>query len=234
MQPVQYNKQHNQNRNLTLHYDAWYQGQSVLAKPDQPLITQYLDRINNTIDEALSHYSRITAFWFVLKLPFGYPLGDTDNSLMTQFWKSVKSRIEADRLRAHRDNARAHDTGVFYVWAREYNEDETAPHWHCALMVNQDAYCSMGSIHSEQQNMYHRIASAWAQVLGLSEHQVQGLMHCPDHPEYHLNLNGAGQDREALFHRLSYMAKAPTKVYQDKIHAFGCSRTRRAGASSRG
>ncbi|WP_295718098.1 inovirus Gp2 family protein [uncultured Halovibrio sp.] len=233
MQSVQYAKQDTKNRNLTLHYDDDYQGQTVLARPDQPLITQYLDRINDTIDEALYHHHRITAFWFVLKLPFGYPLGDTDNSLMTSFWKSVKSKIEADRIRARRHNSRVHETGVFYVWAREYNATETAPHWHCALMVNQDTYYTMGSMQSNQDNMWSRINSAWASALGLYVNQIDGLVELLDNETYYLDQNSMGDKRKNLFKRLSYLAKSPTKVYQDGIHAFGCSRARRPGSSSR-
>ena len=233
MQSAQQITQNCQNPNLMLSYEPQYRGLPVLANQERPLIVQYLDGILDTVDEALWHYPRITAFLFVLKLPTGYPLGETDNSPMTRFWKSLNAKIRANRSSARKRNVLVHDTGVFFVWAREYDSHETAPHWHCALMVNQDAYSRLGWSYSDQENMWHRIHSAWASALGLHVSQVQGLVHFPDNETYYINRNSGGEDKALLFRRLSYLAKAPTKVYHDNIHAFGCSRSRRPGSSSR-
>lgn len=225
--------QHWQNGNLTLHYEPTYLGLPVLARQDQPLVVQYLDAILDTMEGALFHHRRVTVFLFELKMPTIYPVGLTDNSVITRFWKSLKAQIQANRSRARRELAEPHDTGVFYVWVREYNASETAPHWHCALLVNQDAYFTMGWIQSNQENMYHRIASAWASALGVHVSQIPGLVHLPENSTYHIDQNKSGDERRKCFQRLSYYAKAPTKVFHDGIHAFGCSRTRRRSASSR-
>ena len=75
MQSEQQITQNCQNPNLMLSYEPQYRGLPVLANQERPLIVQYLDGIMETVDEALWHHTRITAFLFVLKLPTGYPLG---------------------------------------------------------------------------------------------------------------------------------------------------------------
>jgi len=54
------------------------------------------------------------------------------------------------------------------------------------------------------------------------------LIHFPDNPCYHLNINNPpaySESYNGLMYRLSYLAKERTKVYSNEERSFGCSQS---------
>lgn len=215
---------HPSNTNLSLHYENIYQGLPVQVEKG-PFISEYLNRLYQTMDQALSQYPRVFAFRFDLRLPAEIQLPDFvfTNQVIERFMESFKAKIANNRRQARQLNKYAHDSKVRYVWAREQGQ-HGKPHYHLAILLNRDAFTALGKFETGRDNMFNRLEQAWASALGLSVEAVRGLVELPRNPCYHLNLGELGGQAE-FFHRASYLCKAATKVFGDGSHGFGASRT---------
>lgn len=215
---------HPSNTNLSLHYENTYQGFPVQIEKG-PFISEYLNRLYQTVGRALTQYPRVFAFRFDLRLPAETQLPDfvCTNQVIERFMESFKAKIAHNRSQARQLNKYAHDSKVRYVWAREQGQ-HGKPHYHLAILLNRDAFTALGKFETGRDNMFNRLEQAWASALGLSVEAVRGLVELPRNPCYHLNLGELGGQAE-FFHRASYLCKAATKVFGDGSHGFGASRT---------
>jgi hypothetical protein len=215
---------HPSNTNLSLHYENTYQGFPVQIEKG-PFISEYLNRLYQTVGRALTQYPRVFAFRFDLRLPTETQLPDfvCTNQVIERFMESFKAKIAHNRSQARQLNKYAHDSKVRYVWAREQGQ-HGKPHYHLAILLNRDAFTALGKFETGRDNMFNRLEQAWASALGLSVEAVRGLVELPRNPCYHLNLGELGGQAE-FFHRASYLCKAATKVFGDGSHGFGASRT---------
>ncbi len=218
---------HPSNTNLHLHHASTFQGLPVMAEKG-PFIEQYLSRLHSTIDRSLKQYSRVFALRVDLRLPLNVDLPDYvyTNEVISRFLESFKAKIEHDRQRARTRHRYAHDSRVRYVWAREESRGER-PHYHLLILLNGDAYYSLGRIRSDANNMINRLHEAWGSALGLSVDLLDGLVEIPDNAVYRISRDirtGQGDKLPDLFRRASYLCKAATKSYGDGQHGFGCSR----------
>ncbi|TLX69938.1 inovirus Gp2 family protein [Pseudomonas nicosulfuronedens] len=195
-------------------------------QPTRLSIEQYLSRLHSAIERSLRQYARVFAFRVDLRLPLSIELPDyaCTNEVISRFLESFKAKIEHDRQRARARHRYAHDSKVRYVWAREESRGER-PHYHLLILLNGDAYFTVGRKTSSEQNIFHRLQQAWASALGLSVEEVSGLVEIPRAAGY-LVSRAAGDHGELanLFRRASYLCKAATKNYGDGQHGFGCSR----------
>lgn len=216
---------HQGNTNLRLHYSSTFEGLPVMVDKG-PYVVQYLSRLKSTIEQALDQYPRLLAFRVDLRLPAGVDLPEhTDsNAVISRFLDSFKAKIRHNRLSARERNRYAHDSRVRYVWAREVGQRER-PHYHLLILLNRDAFYSIGKRESEANNMFSRMEEAWASALGLHVEDVAGLVHIPGNPVYRINRDGRkGHSFSELFYRASYLCKAATKRYGEGHWGFGTSR----------
>lgn len=218
---------HPDNTNLHLHRADTFEGLPVMVEKG-PFIRQYLSRLKRTIDQALDQYPRVMAFRIDLRLPQGIDLPDHayTNEAISRFIESFKAKIEHNRDKARARNRYAHDCKVRYVWAQEVGWGGR-PHYHLLILLNRDAYYTVGRMRSSERNMVSRLQEAWASALGLSVDQVEGLLEIPVNATYRVDRYvGFGEEGQlpALFHRASYLCKAATKEYGDRQHSFGASR----------
>jgi hypothetical protein len=218
---------HPDNTNLRLHHDDTFEGLPVMVEKG-PFVWQYLFRLKRTVDLALEQYSRLLAFRVDLRLPVGIDLPDHayTNKVISRFVASFNAKIEHNRDKARERNLYAHDCKVRYVWAREVGWGGR-PHYHLLILLNRDAYYTVGRLRSEADNMISRMQEAWASALGLPDDQVDGLVHIPRNAEYRVDRYVRADDEDVLmdlFYRASYLCKAATKSYGDNHHGFGCSR----------
>jgi hypothetical protein len=214
---------HPSNPNLVLHYDPVIRNLPVMVHKG-PLVLNYLERLFETIQRSLEDHPRTFAIRFDLRYPGILPSGvDLSNRAISKFFEELKGVIQGDRENASHRNGYAHSTRVRYAWAREYGRDGK-PHYHCLLLLNRDAYHTVGSFDSSQNNMFNRLSSAWLRALDLLESpDVGGLVHIPVNAVWYLN-RGEPRELEDLFLRSSYLCKAATKCFGDGQHAFECSR----------
>ena len=100
-------------------------------------------------------------------------------------------------------------------------------HYHLLILLNRDAYYSIGRLGSERVNMISRIEESWARALGLHVDHVRGLVHIPKNAEYRIDRvkrRDNGDDLDDLFKRASYLCKKATKHYGDRQRSFDTSR----------
>jgi hypothetical protein len=226
------------NPNLTLHTENHYNGYPVLTSRG-PLIEEYLEAILSTLGNALEDYSRVCVMLFVLRFPADSDAPDT--AVISRFIDSLKAQIRADQDRKQRLDKRVHPCNLRYVWVKE-RDTPIHDHYHVAIIVNRDAYFTLGRFKTgvvtdywgrpeatdteAELNMSDRIKRAWASALGLDLWEADGLVHFPKNPTYRIDGRhpcGPGELADA-FQRLSYFAKAQTKHFGDHAKSFGCSR----------
>lgn len=194
----------------------------------QAFIREYLFRLKQAIDLALDQHSRVLAFRVDLRLPLGIDLPDYayTNEVISRFIDSFKAKIEHNRAKARERNPYAHESKVRYVWAREIGE-MGRPHYHLLILLNQEAFYTVGWLKSKASNINNRMNEAWASALGLSVDEVRGLVNIPPNAEYRIARNvrpGDTDELPALFYRASYLCKAATKSYGDRQRGFDTSR----------
>ncbi len=214
---------HPENHNLHLYGEDTYKGFPIMQDKGS-FIREYLERLDETILQALEHYPRVFAFRVDLRFPMGFELSEfiNSNDFICRFFDSLKAQIDHNRYMARQTNKYAHGCKVRYVWAKEIGFGGK-PHYHLAILLNRGAFRTLGYFKSEQNNMFNRLEEAWASALRLPVEAVGGLVHIPDNPSYELN-RGDRQSQDALFQRASYLCKAASKAYGNRQHAFGSSR----------
>lgn len=213
---------HQENNNLTLYYESHYLGLPVQTAAG-PLVLEYLGVLKHVIDLSLLDYGRVFAFRCDLRFPEGtYHLYPDSNQVIERFFASFKAKIKHNRQKARKANPNAHDTVVRYVWCRELGK-HGVPHYHLVILMNNDAFCTLGLFDLDRNNLYTRIHEAWGSALGIAAHNVMGLVEFPKNPFYLLQRSDPNTVAEFFF-RASYLCKADTKHYGNGIHGFGASR----------
>ncbi|MBA1275324.1 inovirus Gp2 family protein [Stutzerimonas azotifigens] len=217
---------HPANTNLHLHYDDTFEG-FRLMRDKGPFIREYLSDLKYTIELALAEYPRILAFRVDLRLPQGVELPDYayTNQVISRFFESFTKKIQYHQERvAERGYSRG--CKVRYVWSREIGEGGRQ-HYHLLILLNREAYYTVGRLGSDRVNMISRIEESWAGALGLPVDLMSGLVHIPEKAEYLIDreIRRDGIDRlPELFNRASYLCKVATKSYGDRQRGFGTSR----------
>ncbi len=230
-----YPLRHPANTNLHLHYDDTFEG-FRLMRDKGPFIREHLSDLKRTIDLALAEYPRVLAFRVDLHLPQGVLLPDYayTNQVISRFFESFTKKIQYHQERVA-DRGYSRGCKVRYVWSREIGHGGRQ-HYHLLILLNRDAYYTLGLLRSERVNMISRIEESWASALRLSKHEVDGLVHIPDNPTYRIDRHPrmrkvAWSEHKVLvdelpdlFHRASYLCKKATKSYGDRQRGFGTSR----------
>lgn len=101
------------------------------------------------------------------------------------------------------------------------------PHYQLLILLNQEAYYTLGWLKSKASNINNRMNEAWASALRLSVDEVRGLVNISPDAEYRIVRNvrsGDVDELPALFYRASYFCKAATKSYGDRQRGFDTSR----------
>lgn len=214
---------HAGNPNLHIYFDDKFKGYD-LPKFGRPYLLEYLENILEVVDNSLNDYSRVFAFRVDLRYPEDDKSIDNINDSnvnVSKFIVSLKAKIRHNRIKALMQNDRNHDTKVRYIWCREVGADGK-PHYHVVVFLNYYAFCTLGTYESGRSNLYNMVNEAWASAIGVSFDKVWGLVNFPKNPFYKLERDYPPAINE-FFWRVSYLAKAFTKVYGNGVHGFGCS-----------
>lgn len=216
-----------ENTNQHLFNESFYKGLPVMRNMG-PFIEEYLEATFRTLDYALAQYPRIFSFRADLRFPQGIDLANCDrsNAVIAAFFESFKAKIKHHQAMVGKRAGFAHGSKVRYIWCREIGE-WGRPHYHLLIILNRDAYYTVGRLGSEADNMVSRLEEAWASALGLSREHVSGLVHIPDNAVYRVDRHdrpGKGNQLSELYERVSYLSKAGTKRFGNRLHGFGCSR----------
>lgn len=210
------------NTNLKLFTEAFYNGLPVITNHG-PLIENYLVKIDSTLGLALHYHPRTLMIRFDLHQPesiIGY-----DADVISRFFKYLNQEINKDQESKRLEGGKVRKCDLRYVWAKERARLTSPPHYHVAIFLNRDCYHTLGSFESSAGTMKSRIENAWIKALSLNPFEIRGLIDFPKNSTYKLNRNSsnfANQLDDAFF-RLSYFAKAETKLYRDRTRWFGSS-----------
>ena len=174
--------------------------------------------------------------WTVIRLDLHVPAGCfLPQRAITDFIESLKSQLEHEQAVKPAAGQRAYDPMLRYVWVREWESGEY-PHYHLALLLNRDAYFTLGNyskLHSGCCNydemLAGRICKAWGVALGLDWSVAMNGVHFPQRPVSPLKTQHPlfEQHYQSVFYRLSYFAKKRTKVYGGGQRNFGMSQLSR-------
>jgi len=217
------------NTNLTLFTDRYYHGIKVQTSHG-PLVLNYLESMNQVLQNAVYDHKRTLAIRVDLRLPGGINCPDVplayDNSVISRFIESLKAQIKADLIKRRRLSKRSFPCSVRVIWGAE-RDSSMNYHYHIVILVNNDCYRDLGDITADKGNMAARIKKAWASALQLELRETTGLVNFTDNGVFWLDVNSQSynQDYCNLFFAISYLAKAKTKHYGDGTKSFGCSRT---------
>lgn len=221
-----YPLRHPENNNLSLHYANTFEGFFLMSEKG-PFIREYLSVLKHTIDLAMAEYPRLLAFRVDLRLPQGTELRDYayTNQAISKFFESFTKKIQYHQERVG-ERGYARGCKVRYVWSREIGQGGKQ-HYHLLILLNRDAYYTIGRLGSDRVNMISRIEDSWAGALGLPIDLMTGLVHIPKNAEYlidRVKRPGKGDELADLFYRASYLCKQATKSYGDRQRGFGTSR----------
>lgn len=222
-----YRLRHPDNNNLRLHHDETFEGLPLMTSKG-PFIREYLFDLKDTIELAMAEYPRVLAFRVDLRLPQCIDLPDYayTNHVISRFFESFTKKIQYHQDKVRERDGYARGCKVRYVWSREAGEGGRQ-HYHVLILLNRDAYYTVGRLRSERINMISRMEDSWAGALGVSVEQVRGLVHVPENAEYRIDRyvrRGDVYELSALFRRASYLCKVATKSYGDRQRGFGTSR----------
>jgi hypothetical protein len=191
----------------------------------------YLKRIHALLMDCLDVHPR----WMVVRIDLHGPSGHSiPAGAVTRFVESVKAQLEHVRQTKRSAGKRGYDPMLRYVWVREWNEADQ-PHYHIALLLNRDAYFSLGNygrLNEPDQDydamLAGRICKAWGVALGVDWRQAKAGVHFPEHPVSALACHSprSKQQLYGVFYRLSYFAKLQTKQYGEGDRNFGMSQLR--------
>lgn len=215
-------KRHPKNNNLTLFFGESYEGFDVQHRY-APLVEEYLSRTLYVARLALLQHRKTFAFRVDLRFPTKQLIDDAQtNKPLERFFKSLRAKIEHNRLLREKKSGHAHGTAVSHIWCREIGK-HGVPHYHLAILLNRDAFFKLGKFKIGRKNLFNLLVEAWSSALKLQVEDMDGLVHIPKKHGYKLT----SDDRDAFndfFHRVSYLCKAETKHFGDGVHSFGTSR----------
>jgi hypothetical protein len=199
------------------------------------LLNKYqLNRIEQTIDKALDEYPRVLAVRVELHMPVCRPLCDmlieddyarTDAAAISRFNASLNAKIKHYELKQKKAGKRVRETLSRIVWAREFCPTNNKKHYHVLLLLNRDAFNSLGSFEGNGGTLLRLIREAWMSAVNLIYPKNRELVKIPDNPCYYINAKDGKQSkayRELIF-RSSYLAKEKSKCFTDGRRNFGCS-----------
>lgn len=209
-------KRHKDNTNLRLINGSRYKEYSVQGTHG-PLIANYLDKAIETVSLALDQHSKVFAFRIDLHFPSGFEQNDSStNEHIRSFLGKLDAIIQAD-LRGGK-----HSSKLRYVWVREVGKHQNI-HYHLAILLNGNAYSTVGNLSLDSENLFTRIVDAWARALGVKPQEITSCIHIPANTGYRLS-RSSPETANAFIHRISYLCKSKTKQYGALSHSFGSSR----------
>lgn len=213
------------NRNLHIHYSGEFEGLPLMSDKG-PFIREYLSTLKRTIDLALAEYPRVLAFRVDLSLPQGIDLPDYayTNQVISRFFESFSKKIQHHQGKVA-EGGYSRGCKVRYVWSREIGQGGRQ-HYHLLILLNRDAYYTLGRLGSSRENMISRIQASWASALKLEKELVRGLVHITENATFRINRvprDGFVDELPELFKRASYLCKVATKSYGSRQRAFDSS-----------
>lgn len=216
-----FRKRHQDNPALILSWELYYQGMMVQTKKG-PLIENYLEKLLYVMNQGRKECSRI----FAVRIDLHFPVNgnmeceNNSNAYISNYISFLQWELEVANTK--------YPPKLRYVWCRE-QVDSIYPHYHLLLLLNGQAYRSLGRFNYELDNLFHRLVRAWSAAIGWPVERTYGLVNVAKDYEsgrpYTWDFKRDDQAAfENLFYGASYMCKAYTKPIGKGGHCFDGSR----------
>ncbi|WP_404345770.1 inovirus-type Gp2 protein [Vreelandella venusta] len=223
----QLRKRHPDNPALKLWWENYYHGMWVQTQKG-PLIENYLAKLLDVMRNARQDCNRILAIRIDLRFPISMNSSAVGqkNSTLSEF--QIFLRRELDRA----NTKYPHRLRV--VWCCEQNTSIN-PHYHLLLLLNGDAYNSIGFVGKSPcgryvyENIFHRIVRSWALAINQPHECMEGLVQLPRKPITNEMAVWFFQREDQMtfgqvFGAASYLCKAYSKNLGNGVHCFDGSR----------
>ncbi|MDJ6853225.1 inovirus Gp2 family protein [Salmonella enterica] len=185
----------------------------------------YIDRIQQTVNSAVSDHSRLACFFATLRFPQQGQCRD-DSEVISRFFDALKYQINRYIDIKRSEDKRVHATTLHAVWAREFGARNGNKHYHVALMLNKDTFHALGHYSFSATgagSLAILLQKAWCSATGLSPELYASLVSFPpDLPCMWIEHNEPYQ-RTAVEQRMFYLAKTFSKRNGDGERSFGCT-----------
>lgn len=184
-----------------------------------PFIEAHLNRLIETIHQALEQYSKVFAFRMDLRFPRGMQnVSDAEASeTLSRFLRYFKEAIESGLAN------KRHKSKVRYCWCREVGTRNGRLHYHLVILLNGNAYNSLGYFNSKGRNLKNEIVKCWKRALRMDSSKIGQTVHFPENCFYSLNRSSETKTSD-LVYRASYLCKEGTKRFGGRRRNFGASR----------
>ena len=207
------------NTNLHRYTDSSYKSVPIETRYGA-YVEQYLDKAWAVIEKQLKDFSRVFAIRLDLRLPTWVDANLNDNAVVERFTSSLKAKLNYNYNQKSMYK-RVHHHGLRYIWARELGI-EGRPHYHFVLLLNREAYFTLGDFSKCYGTLYSQINSAWASALKIKGSEADGLVHSSG--VFYLTKEDIYQSLPPFFQAVTYLCKEGTKEYGNAVHSFGSSR----------
>ena len=145
-------------------------------------------------------------------MPTSFPPEVEEEEVITRFFASLKSQIQALR---HRKGKTGKPFFLGYIWVKEQVTSQH-PHYHVVLLFNRDDYGYLGDYSNfDADNMATRIRKAWCRTLRLAYPDYASLVHFPPDAEYRFDRRDADLHNDNFYDflvRIGYLFKLRSKV----------------------
>lgn len=216
-------KRHPDNPKLRFYYDEWYRGLPIQQHALGPQVENYLETTLRVLQHTITQQCRTFAFRLDLRFPQTMPAGPmhADNACLSRFFHALRTELDAAGTK--------YTTEVRYLWCRE-QDTSNKPHYHHLLLLNYDAFCSLGRFSPsfdggyDQNNLYHRCVRAWSWAIGWPLDDMAGLAHvATDKLTRQPYVYCLHRDDAATFAQVFYAASYLSKAYSKPIaHGIRC------------
>lgn len=200
-------------------YDSTYQGLSINTDHEKGYGCYHnvLDSYSNILNYMCNNHCKVFQCRFDLRYPHGYSFGYSKDHISV-FFEYMKKYF-------HRNYCSSHNVDFKYLWSVDVKYEQSAPHYHCVVLVNGNAIRNATVI-------FERACHYWKLAINSNS---DGLVHfClkdykGDNQEngllYIRNNDDANSVLNKMAYQVSYLAKTRDKVgLPDRAHYFGSSR----------
>lgn len=217
------NKRAKDNTNLKLTYESTFKGKDIYQSSDG-LVINYLESIDTVFTNAFNDYGRLIVVRIDLRYPNRPDVFHQEGDI-GDFFKKLDYQFKVERTRRMKSYGRGHSCVLRGFWCIE-QDSSSNPHYHVVLVLHEAFFGCLGQFKGNTRSLSHFIRLAWARVLGVSLSELGGVVEFPDNGTYRIKRSDSHDCPvfQAMYYRVSYLAKLKTKHYGDYKKSFGASR----------
>ncbi|EON6315305.1 inovirus-type Gp2 protein [Vibrio cholerae] len=167
--------------------------------PSYTYITEYLDKLNNIIEEIATQFKRVLYVRFDLRFPKS---SNYDERAISKFFARLTSELKSNKHK---------QTSAKYFWVREIDTSSNQ-HYHCLLLLdyNKTRYAGFPNGH-KAAGLMKTVNETWCSILNTQETALVNL--CDSNPNFKFINRDEPESKKAIFTHCAYLCKFETKAF---------------------